>query len=98
MRYSQGGTAPTKKVQQNKEVIRVTRPGVMGGLTGFFPVAGGKSMLAVSEVGRGRKMLARAREQTSGRLSERASERASECGGDECMGFGLGATGIPTNP
>lgn len=37
-------------MQPNREVIRVTRPGVMGGLTGF-PVAGGGNTLAVSEVG-----------------------------------------------
>lgn len=45
-----------------------------------FPVAGGGSMSAVSEVGRKMREGARAH------------------GGDECMGFGLGAVGIPTGP
>lgn len=67
-----------EKAQPNREVIRVTRPGVMGGLTGFS-VAGGENTLAVSEVGR----------REVGRRSWRERDRAKR-GGDECMGFAFG--------
>jgi len=81
VRYSR-----VEKAQPNREVIRVTCPGVMGGLTGF-PVAGGGNTLAVLEVGRCKV----------GKRSWCKRDRASTAGMNVWASL-LGAAGIPTGP